>query len=75
MLRGETELDWTFFSPAVEMHQGIKTGRTGKYRLGEDNPVYDENGRSVLSGEDLAVAVADELENPRFLKKRFTAAY
>ena len=25
----ENELDWVFFSPAFEMHQGITTGRTG----------------------------------------------
>lgn len=32
-----------FFSPALEMHAGIITGRTGNYRLGLDNPVFDES--------------------------------
>lgn len=75
ILKSNEVLDWTFFSPAIEMHQGISTGRTGKYRLGTDEPVFDANGKSVLSGEDLAVAVLDEVDNKQFLKKRFTAAY
>ena len=74
-LKNETELDWTMFSPAINMHQGIKTGRTGKYRLGTEEPVFDQKGESVLSVEDLAVAVVDELENHKFPRQRFTAAY
>ncbi len=74
-LRKEDKLDWTFFSPAIEMHPGITTGRTGKYRLGTDQPVFDSAGRSYHSVEDLAVAVLDELENKKFVRKRFTAGY
>ena len=75
ILRKEDHLDWTFFSPAIEMHHGITTGRTGKYRLGTDQPVFNEEKRSIHSAEDLSVAVIDELENKKFIKKRFTAAY
>lgn len=75
ILKDETELDWAFFSPAMDMHQGITTGRTGKYRLGTDHPVMDENGKNVLSVEDLAVVIADEVENPKHHQIRFTAAY
>lgn len=74
-LKKESELDWTMFSPAINMHQGIKTGRTGKYRLGTEEPVFDKDGESVLSVEDLSVAVVDELENHKFSRQRFTAAY
>lgn len=75
VLKTETDLDWTMFSPAINMHQGIKTGRTGKYRIGTDEPVFDKDGESVLSVEDLAVAVVDELENHKFSRMRFTAGY
>jgi len=75
ILKSENQLDWAFFSPAIEMHPGITIGRTGKYRLGKDNPVFDENNRCVLSVEDLAVVIADEIENPKHHKVRFTAAY
>lgn len=75
ILKEEKELDWVFFSPAIEMHQYITTGRTGKYRLGTDYPVLDEEGKNVLSGEDLAVVIADEIEYPEHHQERFTAAY
>ena len=75
LLKDEKQLDWVFFSPAFEMHPGITTGRTGKYRLGKDHPVFDENNRSYLSGEDLAVVIADETEQPKHHQERFTAGY
>ncbi len=75
ILRKETELDWVFFSPAIEMHPGITTGRTGNYRLGLESPVFDDNGQSILSVEDLAIVIADEAENPKHNQQRFTAAY
>jgi putative NADH-flavin reductase len=68
-------LDWTFFSPAIEMHQGTAGVRVGKYRTALENPVFDENGRSVLSVEDVAVALVDELEQNNHIRERFTAAY
>lgn len=68
-------LDWTFFSPAIEMHAGTAGVRKGTYRTALENPVFDENGRSVLSVEDVAVALVDELEQNNFIKKRFTAGY
>lgn len=74
-LKTESDLDWAFFSPAFEMHQGITTGRTGKYRLGNNTPVFDENNKSILSVEDLAVVIADEVENPKHHQQHFTAAY
>lgn len=74
-IKKEEELDWTFFSPAIEMHPGITAGRTGQYRLGENSPVFNEEGRSILSVQDLAVVIADELENNKHPKQRFTAAY
>ena len=74
-LRQNAQLDWTFFSPAIEMHPGIDTGRTGQYRLGTESPVFNAEGRSFHSVQDLAVAVLDEVEQPRFSRQRFTAAY
>lgn len=68
-------LDWTFFSPAIEMHQGTAGVRKGTYRTALENPVFDADGRSILSVEDVAVALVDELEQNNFVKQRFTAAY
>ncbi|MFN4075123.1 MAG: NAD(P)-dependent oxidoreductase [Cloacibacterium sp.] len=75
MIKKNENLDWTFFSPAIEMHQGTAGVRKGTYRTALENPVFDEEGRSVLSVEDVAVALVDELENNQFVRQRFTAAY
>ncbi len=74
-IKKEDSIDWTFFSPAIEMHQGTSGVRTGKYRTGLENPVFNEEGRCILSVEDVAVVIADEIEHKQFIKKRFTAAY
>ena len=75
IIKKNENLEWTFFSPAIEMHQGTAGVRKGTYRTALENPVFDESGRSVLSVEGLAVALVDELENNQFVKQRFTAAY
>lgn len=75
IIKKNENLDWTFFSPAIEMHQGTAGVRKGTYRTALENPVFDESGRSILSVEDVAVALVDELENNQFVRQRFTAAY
>ena len=75
ILKEEQELEWTFLSPAIEMHQGTSGERKGTYRTGLEKPVFNQNGRSICSVEDTAVAIVDELENPKHIRQRFTAAY
>lgn len=75
ILKEEDELQWTYLSPAVLMNPNIDTGRTGEYRKNTENPVFDENGESKISVEDLAVAMLDELENNDFSQQRFTVGY
>jgi putative NADH-flavin reductase len=67
-----SNLDWTYFSPAAFIQPGE---RTGKFRLGDDMLIADENGNSRISAEDYAIALVDELENPKFIRKRFTIGY
>ncbi|NRF39903.1 NAD(P)-dependent oxidoreductase [Pedobacter foliorum] len=74
-LKQEKDLQWSFFSPAIEMHPGITTGRTGKFRLGANSPVFGEEGRSTLSVQDLAVVIVDEVESSKHPQQRFTAGY
>lgn len=75
IIKDEKDLEWTFLSPAIEMHQGTAGERRGTYRTGLENPVFDASGRSVISVEDMAIAIVDELENPKHIRKRFTVAY
>ena len=70
--RGEYDLDWTYVSPPLEIKAGE---RTGKFRLGEDQLLRDAEGNSRISEADFAVAILDELEQGRFVRRRFTAAY
>lgn len=63
---------WTYFSPAEEIAPGERTGR---FRIGGDQPVLDADGRSRVSVEDAAVALIDEAELPRFVQRRFTIGY
>lgn len=72
ILKKETGLDWTFLSPAINLHPGT---RTGVFRLGTDNPVFDADNKCEISVEDLAVALIDELEKGQFIQKRFTLGY
>ena len=71
-LRAETDLDWTFVSPSALFVPGE---RTGKFRLGGDQLLPDAEGKSRISFEDFAVALADELENPAHSRRRFTVGY
>lgn len=71
-LREETQLDWTFLSPAILLEPGQ---RTGVFRLGTDQPVFNDKEESKISVQDLAVAIVNEIEQPQFIRKRFTVGY
>ena len=72
LLRGETELNWTFLSPSALFTAGE---RTGKFRLGNDQLLTASDGKSSISFEDFAVALADEIERPAHIRQRFTVGY
>jgi hypothetical protein len=72
MLRKENELEWTFLCPAPMTRPGK---RTGHFRVGKDQPVKNEEGKSEISMQDYAVAMINELENPQHTHERWTAAY
>lgn len=71
-LREERDLDWTFVSPSALLVPGARTGR---YRLGTDTLLRDATGKSHISQEDLAMALFDEIEIPRHVRRRFTVGY
>ncbi len=67
-----SKIDWTNLCPAAYFDPGE---RTGKFRLGVDNLISDEKGESKISMEDYAIAMVDELDNPRHSKQRFSVGY
>jgi len=71
-LQTVTDVNWTAVSPAAQISSGA---RSGVFRLGEDDMIVDDAGESRISQQDFAVAILDEVEQPRFLRRRFTVAY
>lgn len=71
-LRQEQDLNWTFFSPAMNYVVG---DRMGEFRLGKEQMLFDANGESKISYADSAIAMVDELEQENNPRGRFTAAY
>jgi putative NADH-flavin reductase len=67
-----SDLEWTYLSPAGVIAPGE---RTGQFRLGTDQLLTDEQGRSHISVEDFAIALLNELEQPQAIRRRITVAY
>ncbi|WP_243290951.1 NAD(P)-dependent oxidoreductase [Bacillus sp. FJAT-47783] len=69
-LKSTTKLKWTFISPAA--HFDPEGFRTGSYQIGGDNLIVNSKGNSYISYADFAIAVLDEIENPKHLNQRFS---
>lgn len=67
-----SDVNWTYLSPAAVITPGERTGR---YRTSDDQLLTDSEGNSHISMEDYAVAVLDELEQPKHERRRFAVAY
>ena len=67
--RESTGFDWTVMSAA---YGSIMDGgeSTGRYRLGDQETLFDRNGSSLLSREDYAIAVIDMAESHTVTGKR-----
>jgi putative NADH-flavin reductase len=64
--------DWFVQSPAALFGSYANVSPTGSYRTGGDVMVVNDNGESQISGEDFAMAFADELEHPSHHGERYT---
>jgi putative NADH-flavin reductase len=73
--KAPAELSWFYVSPAGGFGAYAPGERTGQYRVGKDVLLVDDSGESRLSGQDLAVAVVDEIEHPAHHRERFHVAY
>ena len=72
VLRGIDDLDWTFLSPSALFVGGE---RTGHFRVGGDALLVGTDGKSWISFEDYAIAMLDEIEQPKHIRQRFTVGY
>jgi len=75
-LEGAPEtLDWFYVSPAAMFGAWHPQKVTGEYRISDDVLLTDEKGESHISAADLAKAVVDEIEQPRYRRRRFHVAH
>ncbi|MFK0159817.1 NAD(P)-dependent oxidoreductase [Streptomyces sp. NPDC090493] len=70
--RTVSDVRWTSLSPAATIEPGE---RTGVYRIAKEDLIIAEDGSSRISAEDYAVALLDEIEQPRHTGERFTVGY
>ncbi|WP_120005084.1 NAD(P)-dependent oxidoreductase [Nesterenkonia muleiensis] len=69
------DVDWFYVSPAAGFGAYNPGSRTGMFRTDASGVLLtDEDGNSNLSAEDLAVAVVDEVTDPRYRRTRFAVA-
>jgi putative NADH-flavin reductase len=69
------EVDWFYVSPPLDFGSWVPAPETGSYRLSDDVLLRDEQGGSTISAADLALAILDEIEQPRYRRRRFHAAH
>jgi uncharacterized protein len=69
--QADTDVEWSYVSPGALLAPGE---RTGHYRLGGDELLVDDHGKSAISMEDFAIAMLDEAEAAKHPRQRFTAA-
>ncbi|MFZ2872359.1 NAD(P)-dependent oxidoreductase [Zavarzinia sp.] len=72
LLKAEKGLEWSFLSPSALFFDGP---RTGKFRLGGDGLLVAADGNSSISFADFAIALVDEIEAPKHVRRRFTVGY
>ena len=70
------DVNWAFVSPPARLgaDAGFSEEKTGRYRLGQDDLLLDGDGAAGISVADLAVAIADDVEQKAHLYSRFTVA-
>lgn len=71
-LRTVTDAKWSYATPAKNF---TNAERTGDFRIGGDELLEDERGKSRISRADFAVALIDEAENAAHVRQRFSVAY
>lgn len=71
-LRAQTDLSWSYLSPAAVIFPGTASGT---FRLGGDQLLTDAEGQSRISTGDYAVALLNEVQQPQHHNCRFSVAY
>ena len=66
------DVRWTYITPPKNFTNGP---RTGAFRIGGNQALQDDRGRTRISRADFAVALIDEAEQAQHIRKQFSVAY
>ena len=66
------DVEWTYVTPPKNFTHGP---RTGVFRIGGNQALQDDRGRTRVSRADFAVALIDEAEQARFVRQQISVAY
>ncbi len=69
-LRQRNDVKWTYISPAADFQ--AEGERSGQYILGGEELTLNERGESIISYEDYAVAMVDEIESGNHIGQRIS---
>ncbi len=67
-LRSIENVNWVGVSPSAEFVAGDATVPV----IGKDHLLASAKGKSIVTSGTMAVAILNEIENPRFIRTRFT---
>lgn len=75
-LRDRRDVNWAFISPPACLGEegGFSEERLGSYRLGGEGLLMNGDEPAGISVADLAIAIADDVEQKAHLFQRFTVA-
>lgn len=65
-----SDINWTFVSPAAFFDPEGR--RSGSYTLGGEQLIVNEQQESYISYSDYAIAIVDEIVEPKHIKQRFS---
>lgn len=69
-LRERSDVKWTYISPAADFQEAGE--RSGEYLLAGEEFTLNERGESVISYEDYAIAMVDEIESGDHIGQRIS---
>lgn len=73
-LRDRRDVNWAFICPPAAFYEGSPYQANDQYRLGKDDVLMDGDQPAGIHVDDLAKAIADDVEQKAHLHQRFTVA-
>ncbi|MFD1470944.1 NAD(P)-dependent oxidoreductase [Companilactobacillus mishanensis] len=69
----KSNINWTYVSPAADFD--FKAEKTGKYVVAGEELTFDKNKNSKISYADYAIAMVDEIEEPKHENERISVRW